>query len=70
MLQEYGQLSSALEGAVLTKWVVLGEFLVPGDDLAFHRMSGQRDGRPLISWEVDGLLVTGLLRGRADLKEM
>jgi hypothetical protein len=70
-LQEYGQLSApALESAVLTRWVVLGEFLTPRDDLAFHRMSGSRDGRPLVSWEVDGLLITGLLRGRKDLNSM
>lgn len=70
-LQAYGQESSpALAGALLTRWVVLGEFLVPGDDLAFHRMSGQRDGRALVSWEADGLMFTGLLRGRQGLKEM
>lgn len=70
-VQQYAQASSAvLSEAVLTKWVIAGEFLIPGDDMAFHRMSGQRDGRALMSWEVDGLLVTALLRGRANLKEM
>lgn len=70
-IQQYSQTTSeVLSEAVLTKWVIAGEFLIPGDDMAFHRMSGQRDGRALMSWEVDGLLVTALLRGRANLKEM
>ena len=70
-IQQYSQESAAVLGeAVLTKWIVAGEFLIPGDDLAFHRFSGQRDGRPLMTWEVDGLLFTALIRGRANLKEM
>ena len=53
-------------GALLTKWVVLGEVVVPGaaalpgsgGDVARYRLSGDASGRQLSTHDVNGLLVT------------
>lgn len=62
LLQAHAPVSPALAGGVLTRWVFLGEWMVPSHDLAFWRISGQADGRPLTTWEVDGFLHTATWR--------
>lgn len=53
--------SPALEGAALTRWVVLAEFSMPDAEKGFAKLSGSADGANLRTWEVNGFLVTALM---------
>lgn len=70
LLQQYATGGGPLEGSLLTRWVLLGEWMVPSHDLAFLRLSGQADGRSLTTWDVDGLLHTAMWRQRPTLGPM
>lgn len=59
-----------LGGAMLVRWVLLAEFAVPNGQMAFQRLSGQADGRPLVTWDVDGLLMAGFRHGRREPPNM
>lgn len=55
-----------LEGAVLTRCVLLVEMVLPAGGRAFQRMAVTADGSPMVSWEIDGFLVKGLRQTRPD----
>lgn len=54
---------AVLEGAVLTRYVLIGEWLDGSGVLVMSRLSGTRDGSDLRTWEANGLLVTALMQG-------
>ena len=52
--------AGVLDGALLTKWVVVAEFALTDGSQAMVSMSGTPDGIDLRSWERDGLLFSTL----------
>lgn len=64
-LQEEGH-----EGAFLTKWVIIRELHMPNGTVGFSKVSGTADGRPLMVWEAQGMLVTALISNVPDLGQL
>jgi hypothetical protein len=59
-IQNTASAAGLLDGGVLVRWYVIGEFALPGSDHALVKMSGTPDGHDLRSWEAEGLLFRAL----------
>jgi hypothetical protein len=57
----------ALAGAVMTNVIILSTWVTPDGAGAFRRITAQRDGRPLHTWDVDGMLITAFKESRRPL---
>lgn len=55
-LQDAAEGHPGLDGAMLTRWLVITEFALPDGSMSLGRMTGTADGADMRSWEAAGFL--------------